>query len=330
MDNIEEMLNELQELTASEIKVSDIAKELEITDIQVMGMVNMLKEQGLNIVVVKKDDGIYLLNQGERKYQNDYKYSFSSGNDHIMKFLVISDTRFGSKFAQKTILNELYQRAHDQGINHVIHTGNITEGLYKMSDNMIDTLIEKDTYSQAKYVIQNYPYIEGMKTYFITGKKDQAHLKENKIDIGNKISNERDDLIYIGNKRCTVYVDNVEMLLLNRNQRKTYTQSYRAQKLIDAMRSEDKPDILLYGGLLQSEKYMYRDVRVMSIPSMCATTWEMEEKEYSNTVGAWILEIETDKKGNLKSMRAYDDIYYVTDNSDFEKAKTLKIVRTRK
>ena len=59
-----------------------------------------------------------------------------------------------------------------------------------------------------------------MTTYFITGRKDQSHLKENKIDIGKQISNNRDDLIYIGNKRCKVYIDNVEMLLLNRNQRK--------------------------------------------------------------------------------------------------------------
>ena len=327
MDNIEEALEELQDLTEGETKLKDIAEELDIPDVKVMGLVNILKERGLNIVVVKKDDGIFLLNQGEREYHNDYKHSFNSGNDHKMKFLVISDTRFGSKFAQKTILNELYQRAYEQGINHVIHTGNMTEGLYKMSNNMIDTLIEKDTFSQAKFVVQNYPYIEGMKTYFITGKKDQTHLKENKIDIGRKIANDRNDLVYIGNKRCTVYIDNVKMLLLNRNQRKTYTQSYRAQKLIDAMRSEDKPDILLYGGLLQSEKYLYRDVRVMSIPSVCASTWEMEDKEYSNTVGGWVLEIETDNKGNLKSMIAYDDIYYVTDNKDFEKAKTLKIVR---
>ena len=272
MDELKSKLDDVKELKECEISLDSLTKEIYCTSAEAMGLISLLKDQGINIVVVNKDDGIYLLNQGDRKYQNDYEYSFSSGTDHSMKFLVISDTRLGSKFAQKSILNELYLYANKQGINHVIHAGNITEGLYKMSNNMIDTLVAKDTLSQAKYVIENYPYIEGMKTYFITGKKDQTHLITNKIDIGRQISNGRDDLIYIGNNRCKVYIDNVEMLLLSRKNRKTYTQSYRAQKLIDAMRSEDKPDIILYGGLLQAEKYQYRDVKVMSIPSLCATT----------------------------------------------------------
>ena len=193
-----------------------------------------------------------------------------------------------------------------------------------MNNNMFDTLVATDTNAQAKYVIENYPYIEGMKTYFITGKKDQTHLTKNKVDIGNQIAKGRDDMIYIGNSRCTIYVDNVELLILNRKQRKTYTQSYRSQKLIDAMRSEDKPDFLLYGGLLQAEKFPYREVKVLSVPSVCATTWEMEDNEQANTIGGWFMDIRTDKRGNFKSYHTIDDIYYTTDVQDYEKAKTLK------
>ena len=154
-----DLMEEIEELTETKISLEDLAETIEKTPEETMGMISLLKNKGLNIVTLKADDGIHILNQGELDYKNDYKYKFSTGKDHKMKFLVISDTRFGSKFAQKTILNELYERAYKQGINHVIHTGNITEGLYKISNNMVDTLIEKDTLSQAKYVAKNYPYI---------------------------------------------------------------------------------------------------------------------------------------------------------------------------
>lgn len=321
------LLSKVKELTKNEISLDNLSTLLDLNISSTMGLIYNLKSQGLNIVIVNKDNGIFLLNQGERKYTNDYNYSFSTGDDNCIKFLVISDTRLGSIFSQKSILNELYLHAYNNGIRNVIHVGNITEGLYKMSSNMIDTLISKDTISQAKYVIDNYPYIEGMHTYFITGKKDQTHLRENKVDIGNQISNARKDMIYIGNCRCTVFIDNCKMLLLNRKSSKTYTQSYRPQKLIDAMRSEDKPNILLYGGLLQCESFPYRDVEVLSIPSVCATTWEMEEKSYSNTIGGIEVTITTDKNGNFKKIVALNDIYYNTIANDYQKAKTLRRIR---
>lgn len=320
-----DLLAEVSELAEDIISIGDISKELNISREKVMGLIGLLRKRGLNVIVANKKDDIYVLNNGDMLYCNDYVWRFNTNENNIIKFLVISDTRFGSIFAQPSILNELYRHAYDLGVRNVIHAGNITEGLYKMSNNMIETLIVRDTLQQAEYVVKNYPGIEGMTTHFITGKKDRTHLVANKIDIGKQIAEQRSDMNYIGTGRCRLFVDNIEMLLLSRSQRKTYTQSYRAQKMIDAMRSESKPQFLLYGGLLQSEKFAYRNVQVLSVPSICATTWEMEEKEYANVVGGWIFEITTDKKGNLLNFQSIDDIYYQTIKNDHETAKILRI-----
>jgi len=56
---------------------------------------------------------------------------------------------------------------------------------------------------------------------------------------------------------------------------------------------------------------------------LCATTWEMSDKGYSNVVGACFVDIETDKKGNLKSFRVQNDIYYRTIKDDYVKARVL-------
>lgn len=323
-ENYEELIEDLKELTQTKTSIKELKEELQISEEQILGLISILKSTGVNIVMIKEAEDIYLLNQGEREYKQDYKYYFKTNDENKIKFLILSDLRLGSKFAQQSILNELYSHAYDEGIRNVLIIGNITEGLYNMSDNMIQTLVATSSTSQIEYVAKHFPYIENMTTFFITGKKDRTHLSKNKIDIGKQISSLRKDLIYIGNGRCDINVDNVKILATARNQRKTYTQSYRTQKMIDAMRSEDKPDMILYGGLLQSEKFVYRDVKVLTIPSVCASTWEMEDKEYSNTVGGWILEISTDKKGNLKSYKACSDIYYQTIENDYEKAKVLK------
>lgn len=323
-ENYQELLEELKELTETEVSLNDLKEELDISEEQILGLISILKSTGINVVMIKEAEDIYLLNQGEREYKQDYKYFFKTNEENKIKFLIISDLRLGSKFAQQSILNELYLHAYEEGVRNVLVIGNITEGLYNMSDNMIETLIARSSTSQIEYVVKNFPFIENMTTFFITGKKDRTHLTKNKIDVGKQISLIRDDLIYIGNGRCDIKVDNIKILATSRSQRKTYTQSYRAQKMIDAMRSEDKPDMILYGGLLQSEKFVYRDVKVLTIPSVCASTWEMEDKEYSNTVGGWILELTTNKKGELKSYKAYSDIYYKTIENDYEKAKVLK------
>ena len=49
-----------------------------------------------------------------------------------------------------------------------------------------------------------------MKTYFITGKVDDTHLKRNKINIGKRISQYRDDMIYLGDNSCEMIIDNTK------------------------------------------------------------------------------------------------------------------------
>ena len=216
------------------------------------------------------------------------------------------------------------------GYDNVFLCGNVSAGLYPITDTYAETNFVNDTQEQIDYIVDHFPYIEGMKTYLITGKIDNKHLKTNKINIGKRIAKERDDMIYLGENSCDVIIDNAVMQILSCKLSKTYTVSYRTQQQIDSFRSEDKPDILLYGGLLQMENYTFRGVRCISVPSVCATTKEMNEKRYSNTIGAWYVTVKTDDKGLLKSVTAISSPYYITAKEDYLKAKALKTTTKRK
>ena len=318
-------LEKLKELTKNQISLSEVSSEMKKNNYEILGLLHELRLQGINIILQKRDDDIYMYNYGERELENNNSYKFCSNDLNEFKFVVIADTRFGSKHQQLSILNDIYQKAYDMGYMNVFLVGNISEGLYPLTNLYSEDNFLDDTLEQVDYITENYPYIEGMKTYFITGLKDEKHLRSNKINLGKRISQARSDMIYLGHNSCRVEIDNTRVLLISSPLQKTYTVSYRPQQQIDSFRSEDKPDILLFGGGLQLEKFTYRSVKCLSIPSVCATTQEMNDRRYSNTIGAWYVNLKTDKYGNLQSLNAMDSVYYKTNTDDYKKRKVLKI-----
>lgn len=317
----------IKNLTEKEISLSSVSSILNLNEFEVLGLLRELRQDGTNIGIQKKDDDIYLFNHGERENNKDNRYQFYTDEANEFKFVAIADTRLGSKYQQLTILNDIYLKAYEMGYRNVILCGNISEGLFPVTDAYSDTNFLADTMAQVDYITQYYPFVEGMKTFFITGKKDEKHLKNNKINIGRRISEVREDMVYLGHISCNVSIDKANMLVFSPKLEKTYTVSYRPQQQINSFRSEDKPDILLYGGLLQMEKMSYRSVTCISVPTVCATTKEMSDKRHANTVGAWYITITTDKYGNLMNVRAIDSVYYRTNKDDYTKRKVLKITK---
>lgn len=320
-----ELLEQLTNLTKKEVSLSVLCEALELNEYEILALVRKLRLDGINILTQVRDDDIYMFNHGERELEEENTYKFHTDENNEFKFIAISDTRFGSKYQQLSILNDIYTKAYDLGYKNVILCGNISEGLYPLTNIYLESNFLDDTLTQIDYITQSYPYIEGMKTYFITGIKDEKHLKNNKINIGKRISDIRGDMVYLGYSSCNISIDKANMLVFNSKLAKTYTMSYRAQQQVDSFRSEDKPDILLYGGLLQMEKFTYRNVKCISVPSVCATTKEMNDKRYSNTIGAWYITVKTDKYGRLEKINAIDSVYYKTNKEDYQKPKVLKL-----
>lgn len=315
----------LRTLCSKEKNIFELCNELKLNEYEVLALVSELRSNGINITTKVYDDDLYLFDYGERELNYEFNYHLDTDENNEFKFVAISDTRFGSKSQQLSILNDIYYQAYELGYTNVFHCGNMTEGLYPISNIYADTLFLQDTLRQVDYIVKYYPSVPNMKTYFITSSKDEKHLKSNKINIGKRISSARNDMIYLGFNSCTVNIDKTSMLLFNSKLGKTYTVSYRAQQQVDSFRSEDKPNILLYGGLLQMEKFNYRNVNCISVPSVCATTKEMVDKRYSNTIGAWYITIKTNEKGYFESVKAMDSVYYSTVKNDYQNTKVLKL-----
>lgn len=153
MEN-KEKSEKIKQLTKKEISLSDISQQLGINEYEVMALIRELRLTGINIVTQQRDDDIYMYNHGEKELSDENSYQFYTDEENEFKFVAISDTRFGSKSQQLSILNNIYSES-----------------------NFLD-----DTLRQVDYITEYYPAVEGMTKYFITGAKDEktSTIKSNK------------------------------------------------------------------------------------------------------------------------------------------------------
>lgn len=140
-----EFIEKLKELTKKEISLSTVCEELELNDYEVLGLAHELRLEGINIIIQKKDDDIYLFNKGEKELNEDNTYKFETDENNEFKFIAISDTRFGSKFQQLSILNDIYLKGYEMGYKNVILCGNVSEGLYSLTNVYAESNFLDDT-----------------------------------------------------------------------------------------------------------------------------------------------------------------------------------------
>lgn len=321
-------LKKFKEYTRKERTCNDVCDHFDLNILEFSCLVNRLKASGINIIVSGVGEDATVLNLDERNLNGDNIYTLDIGEDNEFNALLISDTRLGSKYQQLSRLNFAYQEAWKNGIDKVIMLGDITEGLYSLKNPYYDTLFCDTTDKQIDYVVDNYPYIEGMKTYFITGDQDATHTAKNGVDIGRVISEERDDMIYLGNMRCMLNIRKMKILAQHLKIGafdRAKTISLKPQDAIYAMRSEEKADIILDGHILASEQLTERGMRELAVPSLVATTPRIRKSAIPHNVGFILLKTKLTKDGKFDNMEATFSPFYQTDEDDYTSTKVLKI-----
>lgn len=345
-ENLKEFADQLQfDTLAQECIAEDLAASYNISKEDLFILVHELKKRGNNLVTInttayKEDEGeekktqvTLLRNFGHEALIDDLSYEIVD-NDENVKVMLISDTRFGSIYQQTSILNDLYYKAKQMGVKYVFLTGDVVEGMYTGIKSIYNTTLHKaGPEDQAELVASCFPRVEGITTYFLTGEHDLSFLKtKEKTDIGKLIASKREDMIYLGprRKKVTFVTDdkrngNVSLYLQHSKGNIPYTVSYKPQQKIASMRNEDKTNILVTSHFAACDSFLRRGVRSYQVPTVVATTDEMKDATTPvyNTIGGWIVNLEKDKKGNLKNTTQMWIPYYDTIKDDYKTAKSL-------
>lgn len=238
-----------------------------------------------------------------------------------IKFGLMGDTQFGSKYAQLTHLHNFYDICAKEGITKVYHTGDITDGL-KMRPGHEYELYDSSADGQREDVVKNYPRREGITTYFITGNHDASLYKHVGYDIGAAIAKDRDDMVYLG-RDCAVVnlTPNCTLELRHPWDGTAYALSYKIQKMIEAMESDSKPNILAVGHYHKQGHFMYRNVHAIMTGCFQGQTPFTRGKGISVTLGGYIVTITVDSNGTIQRISPEFIPYYASIKDDYKNFK---------
>ena len=269
----------------------EICEKLELKDYEVAGLVVMMAQQGYNIDFV---NGEVVVRKVPPKHEDVYQ--IPSNLEHL-KLLLISDTHLGSKYDRVDILRYLYDKAEDKGIQHILHSGDFTDGRSTRPEQVYE-LKEPSYEGQVNYCVEKYPSFSG-KTYIIQGNHDDWWYKSAGSEIVKTIAKQREDMIYLGADIADLRIGNLKVRLFHGSGGGAYAKSYKLQKYLDTIPVQERPDILQTGHIHQSF-YMKQD------KTHCFQTSCLEDQTpycrsmgLSNDKSCWWVDVDFDDKGNI-------------------------------
>lgn len=269
--------------------VNQICVDLGLQEYEVYGLVEMLKNEGYLYDII---DGKIIK---VKPIKESELYQIPNNLDHL-KLLLISDTHLASKYDRLDILNYLYDEADKKGINYVLHSGDLTEGLSGRPQQLYE-LKEASYTGQRDYVIDKYPKTD-IPTYVIAGNHDQWWIKQCGADICRDISNNREDLIYLGSDCEDLKIGKLRIRLYHGTGGGAYAKSYKLQKYLDSVPMEERPHILQTGHIHQAFYMKQGNTHCFQTSCLQDQTPYERSKGLSNDKSCWWVDVYMDNKGN--------------------------------
>ena len=282
-------------------------------------------------VCIEEVDGTLVFKKNYIKEITPAKIDINNPKLTHNQICVVSDTHFGNNLQQLHLLNEIYQEAYNRGITTVLHIGDMVDGNYLNRPENPRLLFLHNFDEQANYVVEMYPKISGMTTYYILGSHDETHYKNGGATIDNFITHsKRNDLVFLGQDFGKFSLDKVEYNADHPTGGKSKSVSDQLQKRVEVLESHHKPQVLLVGHYHGSYYMNYRNVEAIMVPALCGRTQFQQKKGLWNDVGAYFLDVYSDDKGNIVYFEPEEILFRKEDmwdeaGKDKNKVKKLEI-----
>lgn len=224
---------------------------------------------------------------------------------------VISDLHFGSKFQQPTYLVEHLRYMRQQKVSAILVPGDICDGSTKMHPGFEYEIWAHGADAQVKAAADVLvPEAQRLKIpwYLIGGNHDNSFWKTDGSDVVARLCEQSEWFNYLspgqGNSRNSVGWVRFGRLLVelcHPHMGSAYAYSYRGQKWIEALSSENKPHLVFMGNFHKPLWMEYRNVSFFQLPAFQAQSAWMASKALVSVVGSVIVEVGIDVRGMAPS-----------------------------
>jgi len=241
---------------------------------------------------------------------NEFEYISRSDNTYLFGF--IGDTHIGSKYCRYDVLDDLYKRFDNEGVDRVFHGGNWIEGEARFNKYDIDVY---GLDAQCQALAERYPETYSV-TYAVTGDDHEGWYAQNAgIDIGKHMENimvdsGRSDWSDCGYMEAFFKLKNfssersTQLLLMHAGGGSAYATSYRPQKIVEAFSGGEKPSVLLIGHYHKASYNHFRNVHCIQVGCTQDQTPFLRKKGIHVDVGGGICQLrQNPKTGVIESCR---------------------------
>ena len=288
---MEEIKNKIKGLVARHKSFNEICEELGLKDYELIGLIELMKSDG-ELIDYHNGEIVKLAKPVKTNDIYELKTKLTK-----LKLLLISDTHLCSNYDRVDILRYLYDKAEDNGINMVLHSGDFTDGRSNRPEQVYE-LREPSFQGQVEYCIDKYPKFSG-KTYVIQGNHDDWWYKSAGSEIMIPIAKAREDIVYLGPDVADMKIGNLKVRLFHGKGGQAYAKSYKIQKYLDTIPVNEKPDILQTGHIHQAFYYKQDNTHCFQTGCLEDQTPFCRGMGLSNDKSCWWVDVTFDNNGNV-------------------------------
>lgn len=287
--------NKLKYLVNKKKTLPEICEALELKDYEVIGLVELMKQDGelldyVNGEVVKLKKPIT-----ENK---QIKIPVKNGE---VKFLSLSDIHYASKWDNPHLVDYAYELAEKENVDFVVNSGDIFEGDFHNARPNHIYEVKAHGMEQLDYVVDKYPKSH-IPTYYITGNHEATFIKTCGADMGKMLEQRRSDLTYLGHDLGDIKLDKTFIRLRHGSGGNAYAKGYKLQKYCETLPTNDIPNIILQGHFHYSAYFKNRDIHCFNVPSLQGYTPYAKSLGLPQEMGFWLITCDLDSKGNIVSI----------------------------
>ena len=310
-----EYINKIYKYIKNDIPIETFMSKFNLSINELKGVLELCKIYGKDVDIVSKNGTLYFV-KTIPKAASGGKIGMNSDKLIHTQLCALSDSHLGSIHQQLHLLNWAYQECYDRGIKIVLHCGDMVDGNYPNRPENPRQQFLHGFDQQARYVVDMYPKVDGITTMYILGSHDESHYKNGQSTISEWVSRCRSDMIYLGQDTGEIKINGVKIVMDHPGGGSASALSYKPQKRIEILEAGSKPKILLIGHYHKSYSFVYRNVRGIEVPALCDKTQFQQKQGLINYVGAYFLDIYSDKKGNIQYFMAEEVLFDSKDMWD--------------
>ena len=287
--------NKLKYLVNKKKTLLEICEALELKDYEVIGLVELMKQDGELLDYVNGE--IVKL----RKPITENKQIKIPVKNGEVKFLSLSDIHYASKWDNPHLVDYAYELAEKENVDFVVNSGDIFEGDFHNARPNHIYEVKAHGMEQLDYVVDKYPKSH-IPTYYITGNHEATFIKTCGADMGKMLEQRRSDLTYLGHDLGDIKLDKTFIRLRHGSGGNAYAKGYKLQKYCETLPTNDIPNIILQGHFHYSVYFKNRDIHCFNVPSLQGYTPYAKSLGLPQEMGFWLITCNLDSKGNIVSI----------------------------